>query len=396
MRVHARPSRALAGDRSNLEHARTQLRGGGAVILVDHQNASTGGSLVLAASLATANSIAFMIRHTSGFVCVPMTKLDADRLELPLMAGGDDQGQHRGFTVTVDSRDDVSTGISAHDRAHTINLLADPNSTAAQLTRPGHVVPVRTTDAGLLGVAARPEAAVDLVRLAGLPPVAALAELVSDDATPALPAREIHAFSRSHGLPVVSIDELIRFRLRGAHAVTRGASARVPLKEGEFTAICYVASATAEEHVAFVAGDPTAREAVLVYAHQECVVGDIFRSQSCGCAENLAAALDAVARAGVGVVTYIRNGATTSTAVAHPAATVGTAAAFTTNDGDLIPHINPVATTAQILLDLSVRSVRLVAGDTTDPAVLEDLGVNVIDQVPLSDVSSPEAAGASL
>ena len=242
-------ARLLATERSAMTHDRASTRSsarsptsrpGKAVVVIDDEDRENEGDLIFAAELATPELVAFMVRYTSGYICVPITEADADRLDLPPMFRVNQDRRGTAYTVTVDAREGVSTGISASDRAHTIRLLADPTSTAADFSRPGHVVPLRAKDGGVLRRPGHTEAAVDLAVLAGLHPAGVLCEIVSEkDPAGMARADELRVFADEHDLALISIADLIAYRRRFEKLVERVASARVPLRYGEFTAVGY-------------------------------------------------------------------------------------------------------------------------------------------------------------
>src|SRR5881398_570471 len=250
---------------STIDEAVAAVKAGRPVVVVDDADRENEGDLIFAAELATPELVAFMVRHTSGFICVPLAAEDCDRLELPPMYHTNQDRRGTAYTVTVDAREGVSTGISASDRAHTIRLLADPDSTAADFSRPGHVVPLRAKDGGVLRRPGHTEAAVDLAVLAGLRPAGVLCEMVSEkDPIGMARTDELRVFADEHDLALISIADLIAYRRRFDKLVTREASARVPLRYGEFTAHGYASTYDNREHVAFVMGDIGDGEDVLV------------------------------------------------------------------------------------------------------------------------------------
>jgi 3,4-dihydroxy 2-butanone 4-phosphate synthase/GTP cyclohydrolase II len=272
-----------------IERAITDIAAGKAVVVVDDEDRENEGDLIFAAELATPELVAFMVRYTSGYLCVSLTEAEADRLDLPPMFRVNQDRRGTAYTVTVDARDGVTTGISAADRARTVKLLADPTATAADFTRPGHVVPLRAKDGGVLRRPGHTEAAVDLTRLAGLRPAGVLCEVVSEkDPSGMARADELRVFADEHDLALVSIADLIRYRRRTDRLVERAASARVPLRYGEFTAVGYRTTYDQREHVAFVFGEPGDvvasigdGEDLLVRVHSECLTGDVFGSLRC-------------------------------------------------------------------------------------------------------------------
>ncbi|WP_432825564.1 3,4-dihydroxy-2-butanone-4-phosphate synthase [Dactylosporangium sp. CA-092794] len=371
-RLTDRAPRVVAPIRHDtVERAVAEVRAGRPVVVIDDHDRDADGHLVFAAELATPDRVAFMVRHTSGYIRVAIAEADADRLDLPPMFHTSQSVRGIGYAVTVDARHGVTTGISAHDRAHTIRLLADPGAGAADLARPGHVVPLRAQDGGVLRRRGLAEAAVDLAVLAGLRPAGVLCEVVSQQ-EPATMARadELRLFADEHDLALVCISDLIAHRRRSEKLVRRVAAARLPLRYGEFTAIGYASSYDRREHVAFVCGELGDGEDVLVRVHTECLAGDVFGSLLCDCAPQLRAALAAVAQAGRGVVLYIRGHEGQGLPLA-PAGRTGTAEAHDDSTG------------AHALVDLGVRSVRLLTNNPRRWAGLEWYGLRVTGTRPL-------------
>jgi 3,4-dihydroxy 2-butanone 4-phosphate synthase/GTP cyclohydrolase II len=364
-----------------MEQAIAELAAGRPIVVLDECRGE--GDIVVAAELATPELLAFVVRHTSGFVCVALTEDDADRLDLPLLHRQHQRDSHgAAFAVTVDAREGVSTGISAADRARTIRLLADERTTPTALSRPGHVVPLRASTGGVLRRAGHAEAAVDLARLAGLRPAGLLCALTSEE-RPAEMARgpELRQFADRHGLAMISIDQVIGHRSRVDSSVERVAAARVPLTAGEFTAVAYVGPLDDREHIAFICGDVGDGDDVLVHVHRECLTGDVFGSRRCDCSGDLEAALDAVAAAGRGVVVYLRGqegrGGLLQKLQAHQAQDAGHGSS-TDVDG-ASAHARDYGIGAHILADLGIRSARLLAADSLACAVLEGSGVSIVD-----------------
>jgi 3,4-dihydroxy 2-butanone 4-phosphate synthase/GTP cyclohydrolase II len=289
----------------DVERAVAAIRAGRPVIVVDDENRENEGDLIFAAELATPELVAFMVRYTSGYICVPLPELEADRLELPPMYHTNQDQRGTAYAVTVDARAGVSTGISAADRAHTIRLLASAETQPTDLSRPGHVVPLRARPGGVLRRPGHTEAAIDLAVLAGLRPAGVLCEMVNDDGT--MQRRpDLEKFAVEHDLVLISIADLIAYRRRTGKQVERVVETRLPTEHGEFTAVGYRADVDGGEHVALVFGDLGDGEDVLVRVHSECLTGDVFGSHRCDCGPQLDAALSRVADEGRGVVLYMR------------------------------------------------------------------------------------------
>ncbi|MGE0220228.1 3,4-dihydroxy-2-butanone-4-phosphate synthase [Mycolicibacterium sp.] len=373
-----------------VERAIADVRMGRAVVVVDDEEPSSEGYLMLAAESATAASMAFVIRYTSGFVCVALRDAEADRLDLPPMHHSTGARSGHAFTVTVDARSGIGTGISAVDRARTATLLADPRATARDFSRPGHVVPLRTRDGGVLRRPGPAEAAVDLSVLAGRHPAGVLCQVVSER-EPARMAchQELMSFAAEHQLAMVTIAQLIAHRRRFEKLVRRVATARAPLYHGDFVAVGYSCSYDRREHVAFVHGEIGDGENVLVRVHSECVIGDVFGSQRCDCRCHLDAALSAVARAGRGVVLYMREHDSGNMRVLSDFQQLRLRHAGVDADdsgaGLDVPVDNrDYGTGAQILADLGVKSMRLLTNNPARRAGLEGYGLHIHECVPLS------------
>lgn len=281
---------------SQLEGAIADLRSGRPVLVVDHTNRENEGDLVFAAEKATRELMAFLVKHTSGFVCVAVSGEVCERLRLPPMTELNNDPYGTAYRVTIDAATGITTGISARDRARTARVMADPGSVHTDLTRPGHVVPLRARDGGVLAREGHTEAAVDLMKLSGLHPVGVLCEVVSrTDPTRMANGAEIIQFADEHNLAVVPIADLVATRRQ--QNVWRAAEARIPTKNGTFRAYAY-RSVDGREHVAFVLADPGNRKRVPVRMHSECVTGDVFGSCRCDCGEQLDAAIEYIATVG--------------------------------------------------------------------------------------------------
>src|ERR671926_1319288 len=265
-----------------VEGAVADIAAGKAVVVVDDEDRENEGDIIFAASKATPELMAFTIRHSSGVICVPMPGEELDRLKIPLMTPHNKDRMRTAYTVSVDARDGVTTGISAADRAHTVRVLADSATEPWEITRPGHVFPLRYREGGVLARRGHTEAAVDLARMAGLTPAGVLVEVVNDDGTMKR-APELREFADEHGLAMISIDDLVRYRRRHETLVERVAETRLPTKHGDFTAYGYRITVDDSEHIALVYGDVSGPEPVLTRVHSECLTGDVFGSRRCDC-----------------------------------------------------------------------------------------------------------------
>jgi 3,4-dihydroxy 2-butanone 4-phosphate synthase/GTP cyclohydrolase II len=287
-----------------VEEAVEAIARGELVVVLDDADREDEGDLVMAAEWVTPETMAFMVRHTSGVVCVAITGDRLDELGIPLMVSGGSERMGTAFTVSVDHAS-TSTGISATDRATTIRALVDPASTPEDFTRPGHVFPLRVRPGGVLERPGHTEAAVDLARLAGLAPAGVLSEVVTADGMMAR-GRDLARFAAEHGLAMITVDDLVNYRRQRDHLVRHRSSASLPTAFGPFTIHAYESVLDGVEHVALVRGDLSGGMPVLARVHSECLTGDIFRSQRCDCGGRLQAALVRISEEGRGVVVYLR------------------------------------------------------------------------------------------
>ena len=380
-----------------VERAISDLAAGRAVVVVDDEDRENEGDLMVAAESITPELMAFMVRHTSGVVCVPMEGAALDRLRLPPMTAVNEDRKNTAYSVSVDARDGIATGISAADRARTVRMLADPSTGPHELTRPGHVFPLRAVDGGVLRRPGHTEAAVDLARLAGLAPVGVIAEVVSEDGSMArLP--ELRLFADDHGIALVSIADLVAYRRRHESLVVRVAEARLPTRHGQFLAVGFHDTVDSVEHIALVRGPVGDGLDVLVRVHSECLTGDVLGSLRCDCGPQLDAALRSVAEEGRGVVVYLRGHEGRGIGLLHKLAAYGLQ-----DDGRDTVDANldlglPVdsrnyGTGAAILTELGVRSVRLLTNNPAKVAALSDFGVEVVERVGLPVDATPENTG---
>jgi 3,4-dihydroxy 2-butanone 4-phosphate synthase / GTP cyclohydrolase II len=378
---------ARAADFASIELALADIAAGRPLVVVDDADRENEGDLVFAAEKATPELVAFMVRECRGLVCVPMTGPDLDRLELVQMVSQNTERMGTAFTVSVDARAGVTTGISAADRAATISLLADPATTAADIVRPGHVFPLRARNGGVLRRPGHTEAAVDLARLAGLRPAGAICEIMNADGTLArLP--QLASFCARHSIRLISIADLIAYRRRTEKQVERVAEVRLPLPQGTFTAVGYRSLLDDSEHIALVMGDLSDGEDVLVRVHSECLTGDAFGSLRCDCGPQLEAALAAVAAQGRGVVLYVRGQEGRGIGLLHKlqAYELQDRGADTVDANlrlGLPADARDYGTGAQILADLGVRTMRLLTNNPAKRAGLEGYGLSIVARVPL-------------
>jgi 3,4-dihydroxy 2-butanone 4-phosphate synthase/GTP cyclohydrolase II len=377
-----------------IEEAIAQIAAGRPVVVVDDADRENEGDLIFAAELATPELVAFMVRYTSGYICAPLTEDEADRLELPPMYHTNQDRRGTAYTVTVDAREGVSTGISAADRAHTIRLLAGADTRPADLARPGHVVPLRARAGGVLRRAGHTEASIDLARLAGLRPAGVLCELVNDDGT-MMRLPELDKFRAEHGLTLISIADLIAYRRRTEKQVEQVAEARLPTPHGVFKAFGYRTEHDPSEHVALVYGDLGDGQDLLVRVHSECLTGDVFGSLRCDCGPQLQAALARVAAEGRGVVLYVRGHEGRGIGLLHKLRAyqlqdLGRDTVDANLELGLPADARDYGTGAQILYDLGVRSMRLLTNNPAKRAGLEGYGLTIIGRESLPVRATPE------
>ena len=369
-----------------VEQAVADVAAGRPIVVVDDADRENEGDLVFAASKATQELLAFTIRHARGLICVPMLGADLDRLHLPQMTSDNQEHMGTAFTISVDARSGITTGISAADRARTIQLLASPQTQPADLVRPGHLFPLRYTEGGVLRRAGHTEAAVDLARLAGLPPAGVVTEVVNEDGTMARLPR-LREFADEHGLALISIEQLIACRRRSEPTVTQMAHTRLPNAYGEWQAYGYLSTVDGTEHMTLVLGDLGDGEGVLTRVHSECLTGDVFHSLRCDCGAQLEAAMQLIAAEGRGVVLYVRGHegrgiGLISKLRAYQLQDQGSDTVDANLELGLPVDARDYSAGAQILNDLGVRSVRLL---TNNPAKVDGLGQFGVDvtRVPL-------------
>lgn len=379
---------------TDIDSAIAAIARGEFVIVVDDEDRENEGDLIMAAQHVTPEAMGFMIRHTSGVICLPLEGERCDELQLPLMVSNNTEIQRTAFTVSVDARDGIATGISAADRSTTVATLIDPASKPDSLARPGHIFPLRYREGGVLKRAGHTEAAVDLARLAGSYPSGVLAEITNDDGTMAR-LIELEKFAEDHSLLMISIADLIRYRRQREKLVRRVSQARIPTRYGDFNAHVFESILDGVEHIAFVRGDISNEENVLVRVHSECLTGDVFGSLRCDCGVQLDFALEKVADAGSGVVVYLRGHEGRGIGLGHKIDAYklqdqGRDTVEANVELGFSADSREYGIGSQILVDLGVTTMRLMTNNPAKYGGLDGFGLEIVERVPVSVTPNSE------
>ncbi len=374
---------------ATIEEALDEIRRGRMVVVCDDENRENEGDLTMAAQFATPEAINFMAKEARGLICLTLTPERCDDLDLDLMAAKNESAFQTAFTVSVEAREGVTTGISAADRAHTIQVAIDPHSRAADLVQPGHVFPLKAKDGGVLERAGQTEAAVDLARIAGLIPAGVICEIMNEDGTMAR-VGDLVPYCERHALKMITVADLIAYRRRTERLVERVVATKLPTVFGDFTAVGYRSLVDDKHHVAMVKGEVSGEEDVIVRVHSECLTGDVFHSLRCDCGEQLEAALSMIEAEGRGVLLYLSQEGRGIGLLNKLRAYRLQEDGLDTVDANLklgLPaDLRDYGIGAQILVDLGLSSIRILTNNPKKILGLEGYGLSVSDQLPIQSV----------
>jgi len=380
---------------ARIEDAIEAFARGEILVVVDDEDRENEGDLIMAAEFATPEKVAFFLHHTSGYLCAPITEDRARELDLPLMVQANTESQRTAFLVTVDYRHGTTTGISSYDRCATVKALCDPATRPGDLARPGHINPLMSREGGVLKRAGHTEATIDLCNLAGVYPAGLLCEIVNEDKTDMARVPELERFAEEHGLLMISIADLIRYRRQNEKLVRRIAEARIPTTWGDFTCYAYESVLDGEQHIAMVKGAVSGEEDVLVRVHSECLTGDVFHSLRCDCGVQLDSAMQLIAEEGRGALVYLRGHEGRGIGIGHKIRAYslqeqGRDTVEANLELGLPADSREYGIGAQILVDLGITTMRIITNNPTKYGGLEGFGLTITERVPTVVAPNPE------
>ena len=379
---------------ASIEEAIRDIRDGKFVIVVDDEDRENEGDLTMAAEKVTPDAINFMAKHGRGLVCLPVVGKRLDELQIPMMVSDNTSSFGTAFTVSIDAKVGATTGISAHDRALTVLAVLDSATKPEDIARPGHIFPLRAKEGGVLVRTGQTEAAVDLSRLAGLYPAGVICEIMKEDGTMArMP--DLESFSEEHGIKIVSVAQLIEYRLRFDTLIHKVAEAKLPTNYGDFVVIAYRSEVDSNHHIALVRGDVNTDEPVLVRVHSECLTGDVFSSIRCDCGDQLRHAIQMVADEGRGVVVYMRQeGRGIGLHNKLKAYELQDSGLDTVEANEALgfePDLRNYGIGAQILKDLGIKRLKLMTNNPRKIVGLDGYDLQVVERVPIIIPPNPNS-----